>query len=308
MKSNCYFVVSILLFFLSCRNQGPGISDELRNQAEGILETVLNNGQTWEKVHAAEFLIELGDTSKVLDVFMSELDKSGHIPEYRIGIWRVLYKCTRKEEKQVWQDSIYRAFMLPTSPDRLHAVETLAKLKIAGRNTDSVVIKSALGAPDQRLSFYAQWWVIPQYENGIDRLKDHLFQIIQSDEKNPIRQMAAYVFCEDRDIRFNNKEWELVRNLAISEPVASGVQLQLLAAAFSKSATDSKQPESLQKIKKMMLEYTDSDKSRLYQFCLSFAREGKMEDIDVLAPLLSHKEDDVKIAAAYAILKIDQNN
>lgn len=301
----CFLITIPVLLFFSCRNSTKTASGTLEQQSVEVLETILTTGKAWEKVHAAEFLIELGDTSKVLHVFLSESDKNSHIPEYRIGIWRVLYRCAGKDEKQAWQDSIYRAFVHSTSPDRVHAVETLAKLKIAGKNTDSAIIRSALGAPDQRLSFYTQWWIAPQKENGIDGLKDHLFQIIQSGEVASVRQLAAYVLCEDMAIRFNNKEWEIVRNLAISEP-ATPVQLQLLAAAFSKSTVDSVQPASLQRIKAMMLECTASDKSSLYQLCLSLARKGKKEDMNILAPFLLHQENDVKTAAAYAILRIDK--
>jgi SSS family solute:Na+ symporter len=292
----------MIFFFLSCCNQRA----ELKNQAEDVLETVLNDGQAWEKVHAAEFLIKLGHSEKVLDVFLSESSKNGDVPEYRIGIWRVLYQCAKDEEKQIWQDHIYRAFIHPASPDRIHAVETLAKLKISEKNEDATVVESAIASIDRRLSFYTQWWIIPQRDHGIEKLKYHLFQIIQSDEKDSVRQLAAYVLCEDPAIRFNHREWQMMENIAISEPAKSGVRLQLLAAAFSKASVDSVQPASFQKIRKMLLEYSDSDKASLCQLCWLLARKGEMKDMDVLKPLLRHRENDVKIAAAYAICQIDR--
>ena len=293
------------LLMLSCHNQGTGISNELKNQTEDILKTVLKDGQNWEKVHAGEFLIGLGSVDIVFNSFLSEFDKYGGIPEYRIGIWRVLYKCAGKEEKQVWQDSIYRAFLLPTSPDRIHAAETLAKLKISIEKIDSEIMEAAMTSTDSRLKFYTQWWVIPQLENGAEKIKNHLFHIIQSDATESLRQMAAYVLCEDKDIHLNISEWQLLKDIAIHEPVNSVARLQLLAAALSKATDDSVQTDSFQDIKKMMLGYTNSNKSALYQLCLSLARKGDMKDIDELKVLLHHQENDVKIAAAYAILQIN---
>lgn len=274
-------------------------------QAFDVLDTVLKDGQPWEKVHAAEFLIALGKTGSVQDVFLKELDQNGHQPEYRIGIWRVLYKCAEENEKQIWQDSIYNAFILSESPDRIHAAETLAKLKITAKNTDVEIVESAIASPDQRLSFFSQWWITPQNEGGIEKLKAYLLPIIQSDEKSVIRYLAAYVLCEDTDLSINTGEWQILQDIAVSEPVDSDVRLQLLTAAFSKADNDSIQATSLRNIKKMMLEYTNSTKSNVYQLCVALARKGGAEDIGLLKSLLHHHENDVKIAAAYAMQQIN---
>lgn len=273
----------------------------MEEQAFEALNEVLAGGQPWEKVHAAEFLIDLGKVDVARDVFMVESNENGHIPEYRIGIWRVLYKCTGEEERQAWRDSICRSFVLPESPDRIHAVETLAKLKIPAEKTDSGVIGSAMASTDYRLVVYTQWWAIPQVENGIEKLKEHLFKTIGSGSDNPARRLAAYVLSEDRDICLNAEEWQSLENLAMSEPVDSDVRLQLLAAAFSKASAD---PGN---IKKLLMEYKDSEKPDLYQLCLALARNGDIEDTDILEPLLGHPENDVRIAAAYAILKINNS-
>ena len=302
-----FAVLTSTLSFSSCKNRSKAIPDALKEKDLEILETVLNNGQLWEKVHAAEFLIDLGYAGKVSDVFLAELNQNGHLPQYRIGIWRVLYKCAENEEKQIWQDSIYRAFVLPTSPDRIHAAETLAKLKIPTENKDSEIVESAIVSSDKRLSFFTQWWAIPQLEHGIEKLKEYLSGIIRFEEESIIRLMAAYVLGEDRDICFDTEEWQILKDFAVSEPVGSDVRLYLLAAAFSKAPVDAMQTASFKNIKKLLLEYTDSDKPKLYQLCLSLARKGDLKDVDILKPLLHHHEDDVKIAAAYAILQIEKS-
>ncbi len=246
MKAWILFTAAVVLFGISCTNR----HDALTERAFGTLEEVLTGGRPWEKVHAAEFLIDLGQTGMVRDVFMAESAENGHIPEYRIGIWRVLYKCAGEWERQAWQDSIRRAFTLPDSPDRIHAVETLAKLKIPAEQTDAGVIEAAVASTDYRLVFYTQWWELPQQENGAEKLKEHLFRIIRSDSENPARKLAAYVLSKDRDVCLNAEEWQLLENLAL-------------------------------------------------------ARREEAKNREILEQQLEHPENEVRIAAAYAILKTD---
>ena len=293
-------MAAALMLGTACGNGHDG----LKEQASEVLNTVLTDGQRWEKVHAAEFLIELGQVARVRDVFMSESDKNGDIPEYRIGIWRVLYKCAGEEERRAWQDSIHRAFVLPESPDRIHAVETLAKLEIPVEAADAEVVRSAMASDDYRLRFYTQWWAIPQLGNGAEELKGHLFQLIGSDGENPARKLAAYVLNEDRDIRFDTGEWQSLESFAVSEPADSDVRLLLLAAVFSKVPADREHSGSFDNIEKLLLEYKYAAKPELYQLCLALARKGKTKYRDTLKPLLDHSDNDVKIAAAYAITKI----
>lgn len=54
-----------------------------------------------------------------------------YIPKYRIGIWRVFAQAARDEKcSQYWTDKIILAYNDPKEEDRLHAIETLAKLEI----------------------------------------------------------------------------------------------------------------------------------------------------------------------------------
>ncbi len=68
---------------------------------------------------------------EVRAAFIKEEQQFGQIPKYRVGIWRVLAQAAAdKKEKQYWIDKIIAAYNDTGAEDRLHAVETLAKLRI----------------------------------------------------------------------------------------------------------------------------------------------------------------------------------
>lgn len=231
------FLFVLLITSCSMKNNN---SNNLREQAVHTLNTVLLDGQRWEKVHAAEFLIASGYDENVEDVFRSELNQYGNIPEYRIGIWRVLYRSAKISEKQQWSDSILQVFEDASSPDRIHAVETLAKLKIIEKESDSACIRSALQSGDLRLWFYTQWWHIPQSPNGANEMKKFLFSILQSDIYDlAIKQLAAYVIREDKTLRLDDEELTTLKNLGFAKPDDSN-DLKKLVELLNSPENDTK--------------------------------------------------------------------
>ncbi|MDR2039393.1 MAG: hypothetical protein LBQ60_15840 [Bacteroidales bacterium] len=299
------FLFPFLICFSSCTNSGKLLS----SKAFHILSQGLSQNERWEKVHAAEFLLDLGHEEHVRTTFLSEYDQYGHVPQYRIGIWRVLYKCSEGSEKKKYGDSIYQAFVRPDSPDRLHAVETLAKLNMAKRDADTAIIASALTSTDLQMCLYTRWWVLPQQENGIDRLKNLLFGIIRSGQNDePVRRLAAYIIREDRSIVLTLEEWMQMKDIAVAEPISSTARAQLLATLFSKASCEVTMLPGFGEVKKALLRYKESEVAHMYQLCLAFAEKGTSGDVRMLASLLDNESDDVKNAAAYAILRIVARN
>ncbi|MDR1096702.1 MAG: hypothetical protein LBL57_01070 [Tannerella sp.] len=259
-------LISFDLITCTCLQQEINLpaDDGLKDRAVAELRHVLNTGQGWEKVHAAEFLLESGYKENVYSVFYSEWNKNGHVPQYRIGIWRVLYRCAGTEEKHTWSDLIHNAFTDESSPDRIHAVETLAKLKIPVKDSDSIPICSALQSGNPSLWFYTQWWVIPSKKNGTEELKRFLLQMIHSEENTPLlRQLAKYVLQTDT---------------TVSLTVEGCITLHEHEALLFE-----REP---------------------YQWCLASAGKKDTADLEKLSLLLKHQETDVRSAAAYAIIKI----
>jgi len=118
-----------LLLLISVPLCGIGQS---KQKALADLKSLLYSEKEWVKVHVAEFLLWEGYyVDEVRTEFLKEERQFGHVPKYRIGIWRVLAQAVRDEKDgQYWINKIIEAYYDTKGEDRLHAIETLAKLQI----------------------------------------------------------------------------------------------------------------------------------------------------------------------------------
>lgn len=105
---------------------------QVATKALADLQHLLHTEKEWVKVHAAEFLLwEDRAVDEVRKIYLQEEQLFGDVPKYRIGIWRVLAQAAADDkDRQYWVDKIVTAYQDPEGEDRLHAIETLAKLKI----------------------------------------------------------------------------------------------------------------------------------------------------------------------------------
>jgi hypothetical protein len=83
------------------------------------------------KIHAAEALLLAGESTRVRDAMAADADKpAGGAPlGYRIGVWRVLAAAANDDEQRAsFAERIRDVALDAEAPDRLHAIESLAKL------------------------------------------------------------------------------------------------------------------------------------------------------------------------------------
>ena len=97
--------------------------------ALAALRATLAQEQGWIKVHAAEVLAAQGETAAVHATFLQEFAAHGTELRYRHGIRRTLaLTSATPAERATWIEPIAASVMDPASPDRLYALESLAKL------------------------------------------------------------------------------------------------------------------------------------------------------------------------------------
>lgn len=155
------FLILMLLFtaFLSPVFAEAPRADAIRLNALEVLRQELNTSDGWVKVHAAEALLRLGYPEGVGEVFKQELALHGDQPQYRIGIWRVLANATVvPKEKTEWIEKVKGVFFDPAAPDRIHAAETLGKLKV--RLTEHE--KTLVGQYAQQKQDPFAFWILAQ--------------------------------------------------------------------------------------------------------------------------------------------------
>ncbi|WP_128548156.1 hypothetical protein [Larkinella soli] len=302
----------VLLFYLfmthyvSPSGSAQPVSAALQNQCLQELRTVLQTGQEWVKVHAAEYLLWLGKPAGVREVYLDELRQYGTKPPYRIGIWRVLAQAAANPaEKKQWTDRIAAAFADFNGPDRIHAAETLAKLGISPMTFAAEAARKAIAGENRALSLYTLWGTgLSDPEAGAGNRQTFLNLVLNKNEETPPRRLGAFILRKLGGL--TPAEWQKLAESALSEPVSSGVQLNLVHAALTTAPADAVRSEPYRSLRAKLLEARHSAAvGDQLELATALAETGTAADVPVLVRLLQHENADVRAGAAYAILKIN---
>lgn len=308
---------SIILVFISAQifscqeHKKPYVSESVVKIAKDKLQYALENSSKWEKVHAAEYILNLDYSNNVYDIFVEEEKQNRNEPYYRIGLWRVLNQAAiTSEEKNQWLDSISKVYEEYTSLDRIHAAESLAKLK-ASPNTISVkVTDSVLKSAHNPMWAYTYWGTAYTSERELDQVKNKFIDIIlNSKESTSVKRIAIYALYKMKNISTQN--WDLLSARAVYEPMDSPLYTSLLTCTLANTPKDSllsirvlKCREKLEKqiyssnnneLPASLDVYQDIATEKDLPFLISFMEKGIDED-----------NIEITMASANAILAIDR--
>lgn len=277
-----------------------------------LLRKVLRQQDEWVKVHAAEYLLWAGYPEGVKAEFLGQEKRFGTKPPYRVGIWRILFQCAENEsERLVWLNKIKAAFLDENGPDRIHAAETLAKLRVSMLHEAPGITNRALKSEVPALALYTFWSTsfdsAEQLEIVKMELVKNLTPLSGSDEAK--KSISSYALRQLDSL--NARQWELLADAALKEPETSSARVNMLSAAWltAVNTADAKLPL----IKSAIVKYhTAPTKAQRSEIAMALAMKGNMADLPVLLEMLENKKPlgdssadyDVRAAAAYAILKI----
>ncbi|PQO38141.1 hypothetical protein [Blastopirellula marina] len=165
---------------------------EIRAQCEQVLMNSLAARGEWSSVHAAEYLIRLDMTSQVLDTFRQQAENA--TPPFRIGVWRVLAQADPSQEaRHAYVEKIRTVLLDDQATDRLHALESLAKLGIAIQSPAELKVVQRMSVPDDPGGSFALWRLYQQRPTSpiIDRLVQQLHS-----EDDVARLRAGFVLSQ----------------------------------------------------------------------------------------------------------------
>jgi hypothetical protein len=319
----------LLLLNMGCGGGQIAVTDTnteaLREHALRELKQVLHQQNEWVKVHAAEYLLWTGNPVDVREVFLREEKQFGTQPPYRIGIWRVLAQAASSPaERENWIGKIREAFLDSQGKDRIHASETLAKLKVSPYAQAPEISRQALESENKALALYSAWAMAYTSADSIEKTRGHLLNSLVSNQLDALsKRMAGYILRQLGDI--TNKQWQKLAQLALSEPDNSDAQVYLLSAAFVQAPESQERSPLFKKIREKLLSARNAPtKGNRIEMAMALAERGTKADIPLLASILSNQNPlagasltlspeeayrnpdnaDIRAAAAYAILKI----
>lgn len=313
LKVNRRLLAGILFFIIftnSCTMTRP-----LDEQAFNELLTVLKTQPEFIKVHAAEYLIWLGHTAEARKEFLHENDLHGGQPKYRIGIWRVLAQTESDAEgKMKWSDKVLRAFGDMNGPDRLHASETLAKLKISPLEKYPEAVQQSLADESRNLQVYTLWAISYSSPDSLNKNRPEFLHMAVSDTSTDVRKISSYIL---RKIGLDSEQWRSFVTAAFSESPTSELYFSLLTTAYITAPADGEDDDLRSRVgHELLKDYETRPAVDRIAIAHALAEKGTETDLPVLESLLanehisgiyeadSQEAADVRAAAAYAIIKI----
>jgi hypothetical protein len=282
--------LTVVGFSSAARADDPALAARL------ALRKILVRENAWLKVHAAEVLIAHGEGERVRTVFLEEVKQHGGELRYRNGIWRVLVQTARTPaERSGWLAHIEGVALNPASVDRLHAVESLAKL--GGPHSPAVLAATKLWlktAPEEE-AVYAQWLL---WQAGDQEAPASIGRSLQSSVLNA-RLRAAFVLR-----RTGTKDAAILAasaRAADGEPSGSVARAIVVGSAYVLRAAPARLAAWRELLEQMIIAGPPGDIYEALQGLMPFYR---LADLTHLLPLLHHQHPDVRTAAAWAILNV----
>lgn len=296
------------------KTAAPVVSPELKNESIQVLHTVMQTQQQWVKVHAAEFLVWTGNAEGVKEAFLKELALFHQKSQYRIGIWRVLAQVSDGAEAAQYHKQIVSAFLDTGGKDRIHAIETMAKLKISPLPDYPFETQDALKSSIKGLSAYAHWAIAYTNADSMHSAKKYfLGRLLDANEEILQQRIAAYVLRNSGKLEM--EDWDILQLRALTLPAGAEAEISFLNAALLTAPPEVKTSETYKKIFDRLLSLSNKkDKGVRMDIAAGLAAAGNTEHLPLLTNWMRNADPtglaaddaDVQASAAYAILKISE--
>lgn len=211
----------------------------------------------------------------------------------------------------MWKDSIVGVYTDPKQPDRLHAAESLAKLKVNLKRIAPDLVRSEIIRSDTLMQAFVLWGsAVAENPDSID------YRLMMSMVTSPVetfRRVGAYAlgFISNLPADYRNVLFEK----ALAEPECSTAKVYLLKAAFLFADNDSISKSLNGKLISFL---SLPEKNGRNEALLAMAEKGTINDIPILEKIFAgeYAEDngaftkeeltDIRATAAYAFLRITQ--
>lgn len=294
------------------QNPKPGyISD---TEAIATLQQNMKNEKEWIKVHAAEFLLWSGYPEGVKETFLKEEQLYGNIPPYRIGIWRVLAQAeTEQLKKEVWIDKMKKAFWDEEGSDRVHAIETLAKLKVPIFHKEIKIEDIFINDTLDNFSIYKLWNFAYTSDKNFLIAQDSLLQLsISTLHDSTIRIIALYALKKMG--RLDGIAWNILADSALKEYENISIQANLLNAAIVTATEEISHTDIVKRLMDELILLDEKENNNIVKMSLLdvLAEKGDDEYLDKIYATREEmkllEEMDGLSSSAYAILKINDRD
>jgi len=182
------------------------------------LHRIVETHAQWIKLHAAEYLVWSGRRDKVMQLILKEAYNHNQTPKYRIGIWRLLAQMELDPARRsIWESKILAVFNDLTAPDRLHAIESLAKLKVAAPGTEDILRQDLLQAELSSFDLYSIWNAAYHPGIGDEKIRVSVLELLthfRQLHRVDAMLLCSYILRYLGDMSYD--QWGLFNDLVVS--------------------------------------------------------------------------------------------
>jgi hypothetical protein len=277
----------------ACQSTATTATTSRTDCVDTLKKAITDAPSFFVKVHAGENLVANGYTDNIESTFL-ELRAAN--PDKATGAIRVLAKLYKDTQPDKWQECINLItdkYRLPDSTHpRLVALESLGKLGYG--NPLPEILQDAQTGQD---GFRAMArWVLSNL--GTQAGEDSLAALLAYPDAVDFRG-AAYAFRFKKSV--SDSTLHLLEQCAERLPATDPARVYVLSALYvhTPAGKDSA-------VKAQLLQYLNGAVPAKYETAEALSLKGGAEDLPVLETLLHDADNDVRVAAANAILKIEK--
>lgn len=265
-----------------------------------VLRNVMQREERFVKVHAAEALIELGLSAGVHDVFIAQEREHHDVPSYRLGVWRALARSTAgTPEYDEWVGNLRKVALDPAVPDRIAAIESLAKLKYALTPDERPVIDALATSDNDGIALFSIWLLsqTPSSANPQDRIARYL------DSKDPISRLRSiYILRFLPALSADNRA--KLKAAARAESKDTLTYAYSTSSSFIVARTYGDDDEARRARADLHRILKTGQPAEKQEACRALGEQGSRDDLDAIAPLLTDPAPPARVGAGLATARI----
>ncbi|MEY3774767.1 MAG: hypothetical protein RLZZ129_1547 [Verrucomicrobiota bacterium] len=276
-------------------------ADTLESHALQTLTRVLESEPSSEQIHAAEALIKFGCAPQVHTWLSRDGTKHGDTPVYRVIFWRALAGSTPSPaERQMLVDKILAIAATPGLPDRLHAIESAAKLRAPVPADMVPELQTLAAALPERDGVFVHWllWRSHPPDNPAGAFVRWLDS---PDSVTRLRAAHMLRWLPPSDPAVHDALTRAAR-ISTTRDLATAIIIGAAALLQTAPADHTLWRERLEPIAH------GSDPTPAYHALQGLAALYCREDLPLIAALLDHPHPSVRVGAAWAILAVERRD
>ncbi len=260
------------------------------------LEHEMETQAQWLRIHAAEALLDNGESSNKVAVLFRAEAVTATAP-YRIGVWRVLARATSGDERAGCIERIRGAVRDPQATDRISAAESLGKLNAVTRADREVMIEWLKTADDAAAAFPR--WDMVLSASSAERERDEAALAGMLDSSDPVARLRAG-FALSRLNPVSTNSMAKLRVQLKQEPADSIARVYLITALL----LHERDGAAIRELEAQLQPYGKGKANEQLEVGIVTGLRGLSEGIELLEPMLKSSETDGRIGAANGMLRL----